>query len=278
MAACQVCGGKLGFSRRLAGRGECESCEQRRLGERAQATDELRAAVTAVATTGDSWRMALVPAIAERAGTTWTDLREMKLEAIREMARTAVEDELLSEEEERRLENAATSLELKEEDFLEALGPYGTRILIARAAAGRLPVEDRPSILLKPGEIAHLEIPAGLMKEVVHREMQGGSTGISIPIAKGVRVRTASYRGRSVVVGTSMVVVDSGTLTITTQRAVFKGARQSVESSFAKLLGVNVLDDGIQFHVSNRKIAPLFKVPDGYLVAAIVNAVIQKAA
>lgn len=54
--------------------------------------------------------------------------------------------------------------------------------------------------------------------------------------------------------------------------------RQSAESSFAKLLGVNVFDDGIQFHVSNRKIAQLFRVADGYFVAAPVNAVVQRAA
>lgn len=41
-------------------------------------------------------------------------------------------------------------------------------------------------------------------------------------------------------------------------------------------IGVNVFNDGIQFHVSNRKAAPLLKVPDGYVVAAVVNAAAQR--
>ncbi|HLB43923.1 MAG TPA: hypothetical protein VJK49_00950, partial [Candidatus Limnocylindrales bacterium] len=70
---------------------------------------------------------------------------------------------------------------------------------------------------------------------------------------------------------------DNGVLCLTSQRAVFKGIRQSVECLYAKLVGVNVFDDGIQFHVSNRKTATLVKVPDGHLVAAVVNAAMHPA-
>lgn len=276
MAACAVCGGKLGLGRRLSGRDECETCERRRLGEQTQAREELQAAVMAVATSRDSSRMALLPAIAERSGTTTMDLRGMKLEALRQMAATAVEDEYLTKEEEKGLEGAAESLGLEKEDFVEALGPYGNRLLIARVAAGRLPVLDQASIILKPGETPHIEVAARLMKEVVHREMRGGYSGVSIPITKGIRFRTGSYRGRSVVVGTSLQVADSGILAVTSRRAVFKGMRQSVEHLFSKLVGINVFDDGIQLHVSNRKNATLMKVDDGHMVAAVVNAVVQK--
>ncbi len=60
-------------------------------------------------------------------------------------------------------------------------------------------------------------------------------------------------------------------LCLTSNRAVFKGMRRSIECVYAKLLGVNVFDDGIQFHVSNRQTPTLFRVHDGHLVAAIVN-------
>ena len=53
---------------------------------------------------------------------------------------------------------------------VEAGTEFGGRFVIARINAGRLPVVEQPSIILKRGETAHLEVPAALMKEVVHRE------------------------------------------------------------------------------------------------------------
>ena len=99
---------------------------------------------------------------------------------------------------------------------------------------------------------------------------------MSVQIAKGVRFNTGGYRGKSVVVGTSIEEADAGVLCITSNRAVFMGLRQSVEVQFSKLIGVNVFDDGVQFHVSNRQKATLIRVGDGYLVAAAVNAVVQR--
>lgn len=110
---------------------------------------------------------------------------------------------------------------------------------------------------------------------MVHRESRGGYSGFSIPIYAGVRYRVGSYRGRSVVVGTSLEVADKGILCLTSHRAVFKGMTQSVECLYSKLVGLNVFDDGIQFHVSNRKRATLLRVADGHLVAAVINAVMH---
>lgn len=204
------------------------------------------------------------------------DRRAAGKAAVEKLVERFVEDESLSEDEERELVAAVDRLGLTEDDFLATLRSFGNRVAIARMAAGRLSQLTDPAIMLKPREAAHLQVAAKMMKEVLHRETRGGFSGVSIPIAKGVRFRTGSYRGRSVVVGTSLEVADEGVLCITSKRAVFKGLRQSAEFSFAKLLGLNVFDDGIQFHVSNRKTAPLFRVSDGYLVAAAVNAVVQR--
>ena len=53
------------------------------------------------------------------------------------------------------------------------------------------------------------------------RQYRGGSSGVSIPIGLGMRYRTSSSRGRSVVVGTELVEEDQGQLTITSVRSVF---------------------------------------------------------
>jgi hypothetical protein len=94
---------------------------------------------------------------------------------------------------------------------------------VARVNDGRMPQLDNPQILLKRGETAHLALAAQLLNEVVDREFRGGSRGVSFRIAPGVRYRVGSFRGHSVVTGSYMQAIDSGTLTITSQRAVYTG-------------------------------------------------------
>jgi hypothetical protein len=116
-----------------------------------------------------------------------------------------------------------------------------------------------------------------LMKEVTLREFRGGSHGVSIPIVKGVRFRTGSFRGRSVVVGSKLQVADQGGLWLTSLRVVFAGQRKTIELPYAKLANLNVFTDGISFNMTNRQSVPLFKVPNGQVVAAIINSAAQRA-
>jgi hypothetical protein len=54
------------------------------------------------------------------------------------------------------------------------------------------------------------------------------------------------------------------------------GTKKTIEMPYTKLLNVTVFSDGIQFHQSNRQTAPLFRVPNGEVVAAIVHAAVRK--
>jgi hypothetical protein len=75
-----------------------------------------------------------------------------------------------------------------------------------------------------------------------------------------------------------MQVADSGTLSISSQRAVFIGARKTIEMPYTKLVNLSVFSDGIQFHLSNRQTAPLFRLQGGEVVAAAVNAAVHRPA
>ena len=152
------------------------------------------------------------------------------------------------------------------------------RMLIASVNDGRLPdITSQATIVLKPGERAHYVVAASLMKEVTLREFRGGSHGFSFPIVKGVRFRTGSFRGKSVVVGTQMQVADQGGCWVTSQRVVFTGQRKTLDLPYAKLANLNVFTDGVSFNMTNRQTVPLLKVPSGQVVAAIVNAAAQRA-
>lgn len=275
-ATCTVCGAKLSFGRRLTGKTLCEQHQaEQDAREKAEAAARVAArqeyVAVAASAASDPSVVQQLSQIAQRAGLSEADRIRANVEALTGVLGAAIQDEYLTEEEEQSIDRAMTALQVPEADVTNVLRQFGNGLLIARLNAGRLPTISDPVIFLKPKEVAHIQVEAALLKEVVQREFRGGSAGFSIPIAKGIRYRTGSFRGRSVVVGTSIEIADSGILCVTSQRAVFKGMRQSVECLYSKLVGVNVFDDGIQFHVSNRKNATLLRVGDGHLVAAVVN-------
>jgi hypothetical protein len=92
---------------------------------------------------------------------------------------------------------------------------------------------------------------------------------------KGVFYHVGGTRGRIVTTGTELQIADKGTLSITSTRAVFLGTKATVEFLGSKLLALDVYDDGIRFHVANRQTAPTFRVENGHVVAAEINAAFQ---
>jgi hypothetical protein len=116
------------------------------------------------------------------------------------------------------------------------------------------------------------------MKEVATREFRGGGQGVSFRIAKGVRYRVGGFRGRSVVVGSELQVQDTGSLSVTSGRVVFLGQKKTIEFLYAKLVGLDVFDDGLRFQVSNRQTVSLIRVHAGLgpVIAATINAAMQR--
>jgi hypothetical protein len=135
-------------------------------------------------------------------------------------------------------------------------------LVVARIIDGRPPVMNQVELLLKRGEVANAVFaPVFLMKERAIRQCRGGSSGVSIRIGFGMRYRTSSSRGRSVVVGSELVEEDRGQLTITSVRSVFVGARETLEFRRDKLVGVQQFLDGLRLSVSNRQTASLLTMP-----------------
>lgn len=116
------------------------------------------------------------------------------------------------------------------------------------------------------------------MKEVAIRQYQGGYSGFSFPLGKtGIRYRVGATRGHSVEVGTTLNVADSGLLSVTNKRVLYAGSRKTIEMLYSKLVNLSVYTDGLQFHLSNRVNAPLFRIAQGsHVVAAIVNMAAQR--
>ncbi len=222
----------------------------------------------------------IVPALKETSSLTGyerAELDKLNLDAWYRYATLAVSDDLITPQEDAHLRELVAALGLTSEQVHRTYPGILNHLLIASINGGLLPQVESSRLIVKRGEVVHLEWPATLMKEVTLREYRGGYQGFSFPIGKtGIRYRVGGVRGKSVVVGTQLQVADEGALCISSLRAVFIGTKKTMEMPYSKLVSLDVYADGVAFHMSNRQTVPLFRVTSGEVVAAMVNAAAQR--
>jgi hypothetical protein len=83
----------------------------------------------------------------------------------------------------------------------------------------------------------------------------GGSTGFSVPIGAGIRVRVGQQRGTLIPGDAMQMDKDQGFVKLTNQRLIFAGSLETTEWAFSKILSVAKTESGDDFliGVSNRK-------------------------
>lgn len=202
--------------------------------------------------------------------------RSLSGAAFARYAEAVLADDILSQDEEAALMDLGSALGVDQESLQTTHRPILNRLVVAQVNDGRLSVLESPELMTKKDEVVHLETGAILLKEVAIREYRGASRGVSFRIAKGVRYHVGGTRGRSEIVDTELQEADAGLLSISSKRAVFMGTRKSVEFAYPKLLNIDVFTDGLRFHVSNRQTAHLFRVDSGDVIAATLNAAVQR--
>ena len=123
-------------------------------------------------------------------------------------------------------------------------------------------------VVQKDGEIA-LWTGQAIFHEVGKTPSRyvGSSSGVSIPIVKGVRYRVGATRGTLIQGEEFQMDKDQGTVVITTERVIFAGSLKTQEWVFSKVLGAARSADETDFNinVSNRqKTSGLrFDIPTG---------------
>jgi|GEM_PF-1949901 len=126
--------------------------------------------------------------------------------------------------------------------------------LAAAAAAGSGGLQD--GLALRADEAVVWQGAAALVETVrTPGHYVGGSQGISVPVVAGVRYRVGSMRGHYVPGPEVRSPVDRGDVVVTTRRVVFRGAKDTREWAFEKMLGVDTSSDDavVMIHVSNRQ-------------------------
>ncbi|HEX2383956.1 MAG TPA: hypothetical protein VHI95_15030 [Acidimicrobiales bacterium] len=101
------------------------------------------------------------------------------------------------------------------------------------------PSSEVPGFLLKKGEAATLDYEGAVLLEPRRQpgHYTGGYSGFSFKVTTGVRYHVGGSRGTYQPGPEVATVIDQGTLTMTNQRVVFRGAKQTREWAYAKLLG-----------------------------------------
>jgi hypothetical protein len=141
-------------------------------------------------------------------------------------------------------------------------------------AQGGLFLETETTLFLKADEVAVLDAPVTLLKEVAERQYKGSSQGISVPLGHGVRYRVGAYRGQMVTVGHHWEPADQGPLTVTDTRVVFHGGRKTLEFPFSKLSALHTYSDAIALGVTSRQTVSTFRTGDPVLLAGAIQAAV----
>ncbi len=132
-----------------------------------------------------------------------------------------------------------------------------------------------------PTRFAHVQVPFRMMKSETliwlfdnveyrtlktRREFRGGSTGISVRVARGVYLRQSAFKGRPVEVE-EYVHVDTGLLGITTKHVYFTGPARSFRIRHSKMVSLTPFANGIGITRDTVRARPeIFRVEDGWFV------------
>jgi len=149
--------------------------------------------------------------------------------------------------------------------------------IISNLKDGQAPLLERPNFLLQRGEIICWVEPSTLEEiKVVGRHYEGGSSGVSFRVARGVRFNIGRQRGHSVS-ETAAVTTSTGELVITNKRLAFLGDRKSLAIKFEKLLEIQPATNGIRFSDGGRsgsKLIRYYSKQNADIICEVLNYVL----
>jgi hypothetical protein len=169
----------------------------------------------------------------------------VKLRLYQEAAATACADRSITAAEDQYLAHLRDVLELHP-GITAPIDLNLQRIdIIGRIESGQLPVLQNPGISMQRGETPHFifDNVQFLQERVLRTYYQGGSSGVSIRIMRGVSYRVGAHRGERVS-ETGLVHLDTGRLIMTSKRIIFSGPSRGFTLPIAKIVNVAAYSNG----------------------------------
>jgi hypothetical protein len=275
---CTRCGKKLGLRERVLGRQLCRECaaeegegqkKRRRLYLGAITALDLR---TDLGPVESGVLSGMTP---DSLGPEWH--QSIATGALRFLYEQAVESGSISADQDRRITEAARVLRIDRDAVARSAPHLETKVALARANGGILPVLARPQLRLRPGEICYFETNAHLLPEAVgvgvaRTAATGPQSDHGRWVPRGQPIAPSIAAERLVPMGGAGIGAETGRLLITSERIVFRSRRRTVHVVYARVISFGLYSDGLRIRLSGRKRARGFRLQNAPLVAALANA------
>jgi hypothetical protein len=125
-------------------------------------------------------------------------------------------------------------------------------------------------VLLKNGEECFGQISkVEFFEDRAVRQWVGGSTGMSFRVAKGVYMRVGQHQGHAESHDEKRLI-DTGILTITSKRLIFRGSGRINEIPLSKIISLEGYRDGIVIAKSGKQKAEYYRGFDGVIISSLV--------
>lgn len=271
---CIDCGKTLGLLERFNSR--CSDCRKKHAqavaDARASYHDRLRQALSDGKL--DKWEREELEKMAALGQLSPAEVKNASLALYEEARINAIGDRVLTQEEYDYLVRLQTQLEISDTEIAHNLRELTRLRLLTEIRDGILPEVDTTTVVLKAGEYCHLECDVELIEEkTISRTIVADSSSrtksrgsLSDSYLKCLNV-TTTYETQQ----RQAIPIDQGVLTITSQRCIFSGQRDSFAMPYDKLLSVGLSNHGVRLGVEGRKGVRIFSADDDELVAAVVG-------
>lgn len=171
---------------------------------------------------------------------------DSKIDAYKAAFNAAMRDGDLSSEEMKALDDMRVALDIPEAMVEKTQNEIARLRMLSIIRGGELPEINAVGLVKKRGEIVHWAQPAGLIEnKVTRKKWEGGSSGVSIRLMRGVTWRVGATRGHFVPVEETLMT-SVGWLLISNQRTIFRGDRKSFQFDLDQLLEYGFYQDGMR--------------------------------
>lgn len=198
-------------------------------------------------------------------------------------AEVALGDNLLTKDEEQSLATAKSELLLTQQDltsndtnqtsaYFRVIKAAFLRDLIEGKPPKKIVVDGDLPFVLQKGEILYWLFPdTTYCEQRMRTHFEGGSSGISFRVAKGVYYRAGGFRGHSVSTS-EIVTIGRGTLGITDKNIYFNCPAKTFRVKYDKIISFTPYSDGIGIQRDAQTAKPqVFITGDGWFLYNLVR-------
>lgn len=206
--------------------------------------------------------------IAEESYISKDELKTLVLTGLEDAIDKALEDNILTQEEEDKLKDILLTFGFNEDELSsnKAYEKFIKALVLRDLLEGKIP--NRLNIKgVLPFNLLKNETPIWIFNDVkycqfkTYRHYVGGSQGASIRIMKGVYYRVGGFRGYPFE-ETKLTKIDEGILCITDKHIYFGGKLKSFRISYDKIVSFTPYSDGIGIQRDSANAKPEYFITD----------------